>query len=158
MKSFLIYLPLAIAYLSFKSTVAPGAPMPDIPLLMVFFLASTKASAGGVFLSFLLGYMDDIFNSGVVGASSFAFIALFMAVHLLARWVDFSSISARAVSGFILTLVKGALVWALLRPYGIEIGLFSTVPAAVVTAFFAPVVMSVFRRIPPSVAQQRWGR
>ena len=60
MKEFLIFLPLTILYLALKSALFPNVPAPDIPLIIIFYMASRKASIEGVLLAFVLGYVEDI--------------------------------------------------------------------------------------------------
>src|SRR3989304_4815710 len=72
MREFLVFLPLTIAYFALKSTLFAGFPLPDIPLIIVFYMAYRKAAVAGVLSAFAFGYLDDAFSGGIIGTSSFA--------------------------------------------------------------------------------------
>jgi hypothetical protein len=55
MRDFLIFLPISLFFLALRSTLFKGFPLPDIPLLIVFYVAYTRPSLEGVVLSFVLG-------------------------------------------------------------------------------------------------------
>ena len=91
MKEFLLFLPLTIIYLALKSTLFASFPLPDIPLIMVFYLASRKASVEGALFAFVLGYLDDAFSGSVIGASSFALVLIYLGTHLMSMLVEFTT-------------------------------------------------------------------
>ena len=148
MRNFLIFIPLTIIYWSVKSTLLPGAPLPDLSLIIVFYAASRGASLQGVILSFMLGYIDDTFSGSVLGSTSFSLIIVFVLVHLFSYKVHFNNTPMRAAGAFILVLVKGGATYAILLSADVSINYFTTfVPVAVTTALFAPVVMILIDRL-----------
>ena len=148
MKDFFIYFLLTIFYWSFRSTVMPGVPLPDLSLIIVFYVASQGASTKGVALAFLLGYLDDTFSGGVLGSSSFSLVFLFAAIHLLTHKVHFSTSTVRVAGAFVLCLIKGVAMSLALSQVGISIGFISTViPTAFTTALFTPAIMALLGRL-----------
>ncbi|MBI5599406.1 MAG: rod shape-determining protein MreD [Deltaproteobacteria bacterium] len=145
MKDFLIMLPMTVVYLSFKSVLAPAIPFPDITLLITIFIAYERPSVRGVALSFALGYIEDVFNGGIIGTSSFALVGIFTAVHMLSRRIHFSTASIEALSAAGLGLVKGFLVWFVLRLSDLNVPVIpQMLLGAFVTGLFAPVILSFF--------------
>ena len=143
MKEFLLFLPLTIIYLALKSTLFAAFPLPDIPLIMVFYLASRKASVEGALFAFVLGYLDDAFSGGVIGASSFALILIFIATHLMSMLVEFTTPTAKAGGAAAAALIKGAAVYYVLRYSNVDTYFLThVVLQALVTGFFAPPVIS----------------
>src|SRR4030067_1744150 len=147
MKEFLLFLPLTIIYLALKSTLFAAFPLPDSPLIMVFYLASRKAPSEGAFFAFVLGYLDDAFSGGILGTSSFALVFIFLSVLLLSKVVQFTTPAARAGGAGAAALVKGAAVYYVMRYSNVDAYFFThVVLQALVTGFFAPPVISA---LPP---------
>lgn len=157
MKEFLLFLPLTIVYLALKSTLFPAFPLPDIPLIMVFYLASRKASTEAVVFAFVLGYLDDAFSGGVIGTSSFALIVIFVCVHLLSMLVQFTSAASKAAGAAGAALVKGAATYYVLRFANVDVYFLThVVLQALVTGFFAPPVMTVLQRLVSMITPRRF--
>ncbi|MDP2690383.1 MAG: rod shape-determining protein MreD [Deltaproteobacteria bacterium] len=157
MKEFLLFLPLTAVYLAFKSTLFVDFPVPDLPLIIVFFTAYRRASLEGAVLGFVLGYMDDAFNGGIIGSSSFALVFIFLAVHLLAKKVHFSTPALRAGGVAAATLVKGVLTYAVLRFANADIFFFTHVILyALVTGICAPPVIAALVRLAGLVSPQKF--
>ena len=145
MKDFLIFLPLTVVYLSFKTTIAFSFPLPDITLLIVLFAAQRGTSVWGVVLSFVLGYTEDVFGAAVLGSSSFSLVLIFAIVHLASKRVHFLTAPARAVAAGSLSLVRGILTMMVLGMSGIYVAIFPQIFLnALVTAAFAPVILPAF--------------
>ncbi len=148
MKEFIIFLPLAALYLAFKSTLFANVPVPDLPLIIVFYSAYRKTSIEGVILVFILGYMDDVMSGGVIGASSFSLIIVYMAVRLIASKVHFSTAQARAGGAAGAALLKGILIGMVLRSAGIHASFIGNVLLiTVTTGVFAPAFITLFTRL-----------
>lgn len=148
MKNFLIYIPVTALYLSFKTTVTPGLPVPDITVLIVFFAASRKPSLDVAILAFTLGYIEDIFAGGVLGSSSFSLVFVFAAVVALLRWLEFSTLPAKVIASAALSLLKGTLTWMVLNLSGLEIGFNPGIAlVAATTGLSAPLFIALLRRI-----------
>ncbi|MCK4738626.1 MAG: rod shape-determining protein MreD [Deltaproteobacteria bacterium] len=144
MKEFILFIPLTIIYWSFKSTVLPGFPLPDLSLVLVFYLATKRNTLGGVILAFVLGFIDDSFSSALLGTSSFALILVYLLVQVLMQKMHFTRAPIIAMGAFALTLFKGSVMWVLLYYSGISISYFYVfVPTAVTTALFTPALTSL---------------
>lgn len=157
MKEFLVFLPLTIVYLALKSTLFPAFPLPDIPLIMVFYLASRKASTEGALFAFVIGYLDDAFSGGVIGTSSFALIVIFICVHLLSMVVQFSSPVSRAAGAAGAALVKGAATYYVLRFANVDVYFLThVVLQALVTGFFAPPVITLLQKLVMAVTPRKF--
>lgn len=148
MKEFLIFLPLTIVYLGFKSTLFANIPVPDLPLIIAFFMAYRKLSIEGVLLAFVLGYIDDAFGGGIMGSTSFSLIFIFLSVHLLSKIVHFSTPAIRAGGAGAAALVKGILTYYILRFANLEVHFLPHVLLqAVMTGIFAPAIITLLMRI-----------
>ncbi len=151
MKNFLIFIPLTILYLSFKTTIAPMAPLPDITLLIVMFIPHDKASVRGVFLAFILGYINDVFSGGIIGVSSFSLVAVYALVFATSGRLRFSAITVTVGAAFVLSLVNGILSMFVLRIADVEVvttrQMALILLGSVITGLFAPVFIRVFIRL-----------
>lgn len=142
MKDFLIFIPITVLYLVLKSTIFISIPIPDLPLIIVLFIAYNRASVEGVVLSFLLGYLEDAFTGGIFGSTSFALMVVFISVYLLSKRVTFSTPFIRALAAGLLTLLKGFLIYIVLRLTHFDAPfLGSILIAAVVTGAFTPAII-----------------
>ena len=149
MKDFFIFLAISILYLSFKSTILPSVPAPDIPLIIVFFMAYNNASTRGVVLSFTVGYLDDVLNGSIIGTTSFTLVFIYAVGHLLAKKMHFSNVSSKALGCGIASLLKGTLSYIIWRSVSQEISFFAhVIPTMIITALFAPFIISIFERFP----------
>jgi rod shape-determining protein MreD len=115
MKESLLFLPLTVIYLAIKSTLFPAFPAPDLPLIIVFYMAYRKSSFEAVLLGFALGYIEDAFSAGIIGSTSFALIAVFIAVNLFSRKVQFSTPMMRGGGIAVASAVKGLIIYAIIR-------------------------------------------
>lgn len=148
MKEILLFLPIAVVYLAVKTTIFPSFPLPDIPLLMVFYLAYTRPSTAVVLFAFALGFIDDAFSGGIIGATSFALVVIFIAVYLFSRFVQFTTPSLKAGGGLATAILKGLLTFSVLKFSSLSVHFFSHVLLqGFVTAVFAPLVIAVFSKV-----------
>lgn len=148
MKEYLFLLPIAFFYLILKSTLFPNFPLPDIPLLIVFYLAYRRANVEGVVFSFILGYIEDAFTGGVVGSTSFSLIAIFIAVHLFGKKVHFSTPAMRAGGAALFVLLKGVITYYILRSASLEVRfLFVIIIQAALTGLLAPAVFAFLSKV-----------
>lgn len=149
MRDFLLFIPLVIIYLAFKSTLLSGAPLPELTLLVVFYAAYTRDGAEGAVLAFIIGYIEDAFTGGVIGSSSFALVCVFLVVHVASRRMHFAAGPwVKAGGAAALSVVKGVLVFLVLdhavlglRPVG------DIMLQAVITGIFAPALLAVLSRL-----------
>lgn len=148
MKDFVIFLPLTLVYLVFKGTLFHALPMPDAPLLAVFYLAVKRPSGRGAFIGFILGCMEDALTGGILGASSFALVAIFLMVNLASKKVHFSTPAMRMASAAVLSVIKGAMMHMVVRGAGIDAPLaVKTFIVAVITAAMAIPAFKLFARL-----------
>ncbi len=147
MREFILFIPVAIVYLSFRVTITPNLPIPDISVLIVFFLASRRPSLEGVFLAFVLGYIDDIFSGTIVGSSSFSLVIVYTVLCFVSRKVAFTDPLIRGVAMFITCMAKELVVLLVLYFTGIAVGpgLYIFV-VAFVTALLSPLFFLLFRK------------
>ncbi|MBI5562687.1 MAG: rod shape-determining protein MreD [Deltaproteobacteria bacterium] len=157
MKEIIIFFPIALLYAALKGTLFASIPLPDVPLLMVFYAAYRRPSVEGVLLAFVLGYMEDVLGGGIIGSASFALIAVFLAAHLLAKKVQFSTRGTRAGGAFAAVLIKGALVYTVIRLSNLTAHILTDVLIqAVVTAVFAPAILTLTARLALRLAPAPW--
>lgn len=148
MKEILLFLPIAVVYLAVKTALFPSFPLPDIPLLMVFYLGYTRPSTAVALFAFAVGFIDDAFSGGIVGATSFALVAIFIAVYVFSRFVQFTTPSLIAGGGLATAILKGLLTFSVLKFSNLGVHFFTHVLLqGFVTAVFAPLVIAVFSRI-----------
>lgn len=148
MKEILLFLPIAVVYIAVKTTLFPSFPLPDIPLLMVFYLAYTKPSTAVALFAFALGFIDDAFSGGIIGATSFALVAIFIAVYILSRFVQFTTPSLIAGGGLATAVLKGVLTFSVLKFSNLNVHFFTHVLLqGFVTAVFAPLVIAAFKSL-----------
>ena len=153
MRNFFIFLPITVIYLSLRTTLLPHLPLPDITLLAVFYAATRRPSISTAFLAFTLGYVEDVFLGSIMGSASFGLVAAFMAAHVLARWVDFSSSLVRALTSLALSLIKGLSVYFILRFSGLEAGLLPVFAIAATTAIVTGAAFSLFMKTEKAAAR-----
>lgn len=159
MRDFLVFLPAAIIYLIFKSTLFSTVPVPDVPLLMVFYLAYSRPGLEGVVLSFIVGYTEDVFTGGVLGSTSYALTSVFVAVYMLSKKMHFTTPHMRAGSAAALTVLKGVLVYTVLRYANPEAPfLWGILLQAAVTGAFAPAVITGLERLSAVVSPRTFER
>lgn len=148
MKEFLLFLPLTVVYLVFKSTVFENIPVPDLSLVIIFYLAYRKASVEGVLLGFTLGYIEDAFTGGIIGSTSFSLVFVFTAAYLLAKKVQFSTPIMRAGGVAAAGLVKGLLMLVILRSVNSQAPFLThVISQAVVTGVTSPAIIIFLSRI-----------
>ncbi|MDO8427359.1 MAG: rod shape-determining protein MreD [Deltaproteobacteria bacterium] len=145
MKELLLFLPLSIVFLAIKSTLFVSLPLPDLPLIIIFYMGYRRASLEGVLLSFALGYLDDAFNGSIIGSTSFALVTIFLAVFLLSKKVQFSTPALRAGGVGAAAIIKGLLSYSVLRFTNVDVYFFTQVILhAVVTGVFAsPIIIGL---------------
>lgn len=159
MRDYIALFLIAIAYLVVESTIMTTLPLPDVLLIMVFYTAVKRPSTTGVLVCFALGYLEDIFLGGILGSTSFAFMAVFLAVYLLSKKVHFTTPAVAAVTALVLAALKVSLIYTIMRTISGELGLSAfTVAQIVLTAVFAPFVMSLLERLETIVSPHAFER
>ena len=157
MKEFLLFLPITAVYLALKSTLFPDFPLPDLPLIIVFFMAYRRPSLEGALLGFVLGYMDDAFNGGIIGSTSFSLVFIFLVIHLFARKVSFSTPALRAGGVAVAMLIKGVLMYLVIRSANASASFFTfALLHALVTGICAPPVIMALSWLAELVSPQKF--
>lgn len=148
MKESLIFLPVTIIYLAIKSTLLPAFPVPDLPLIIVFYMAYRKASFEGVLLAFVLGYIEDAFSAGIIGSTSFALIAVFIAANLFSRKVQFSTPAMKSGGVLAASVTKGIITYTIIKASHEQASFLVTVVLqAIVTGATTPAIILFLDRI-----------
>lgn len=148
MKDYLIFLPLTILYLVIKGTLFPTVPLPDVPLVIVLYVAYSKPSIEGALLAFIIGWLEDALTAGIFGATSFALVVCFLALHLLSKRMHFSTPFMKAGAAGVFSLVKGGLIYAVLSLTDFDVPFLNyTLFQAIITAAFAPAIIVLISRL-----------
>ena len=147
MKDFFGFTLLVIIYLAFRTTVMTSVPMPDLPVVIAFFLSYKRPNLVGLILVFFLGYTSDVLMGSVIGITSFTLVIVYAANHLVAARFHYGNHLLRAVGCGVATLVSGTLAFLILSFINEDVRFFiNVVPQAVVTALFAPFIITLFER------------
>lgn len=147
-KEIILFIPLALVYMAFKSTLFTSIPLPDLPLLMVFYFAFRRPSVEGAIFAFILGYIEDVLGGGIIGSTSFAYIIVFMLVHLAGKRIHFTTALTRAGGAMLAVLMKGALIYLVLRLAGLRVNIFADViMQTIVTGVCAHLIITLIFRL-----------
>lgn len=143
MKTFLVYVVLVVIYLSIKSTLLANIPSPDLSLVIVFYIASQKASLEGPILGFVLGYIEDVFSGGIIGATSLSLVIIFIAVNMLSKRMSLNTALARMVGVGLMGIITGVLHYLILSFMNSNIPILSPVfLTPLITALLAsPIIL-----------------
>lgn len=153
-KEILLFIPLALVYMAFKSTLFAAVPLPDLPLMMVFYFAFRRPSVESALFVFALGYIEDMLGGGIIGSTSFAFIIVFMLVHLAAQRIHFTTVLTRAGGATLAVLIKGALIYAVVRLAGLKVVIFTDlIMQAIMTGIFAHLLITLMFRLSARVVR-----
>ncbi len=128
----------------------PAALAPNLLLVLVVYLGVHQYDAWGALGAFALGYFLDTFSGTLLGVHAFAFTAVYLGVHHVARvlWteggvpavlVTFAAGIAHAVLALAITAlvtVGGSAMWAHALRYGV---LEAAMAAALTPAVFGVV-------------------
>ncbi|MBI5286308.1 MAG: rod shape-determining protein MreD [Deltaproteobacteria bacterium] len=154
MKVFIIYLTLGLIFLTFQTTLLqtllPSGLIPDIPLVMIFYLGFHRGSMDGLITSFSLGCLADIFSGGIVGVTPLSFISIFVMVYFMAKRVVFHSLLTKIGGTTAFALLKGGIVYLILMGLtsNPEIPFLTViVPSAVLTGMISPAIFNLLDRV-----------
>jgi rod shape-determining protein MreD len=143
MKESILFLPIVAMYLAVQSALFPNLPLPDVPLVMVVYMAVKRPSIEGALLGFAIGYMDDSFNGGIIGSSSFSLVLVFVATMLISKRVQLSTTLSKALAGGGLTVVKAVATYAVMKASGLEYaGVARTAGEVFLTGIFTPLIFT----------------
>ncbi|MBI3753002.1 MAG: rod shape-determining protein MreD [Deltaproteobacteria bacterium] len=150
MKFFLAYLAFALIFLVIESTLFHSLPpplIPDVILIMAFYLGFTHRSTFGAFTVFILGYAADIFSAGIIGTSSFTLVFVFAVTSLLARIISLNSLLVKIGGTIFMSILKGILTYMVLRFLNQEIPFYIIFPAAASTGIVSPFIFTLLKKI-----------
>lgn len=151
MKKTLIYFILAVLFLIIESTLAqtilPPLLIPDVILIMVFYLGFHRVSIEGALITFILGYLADAFAGGIIGLSSFTLLLIFILTSRLSKIVALNSLLIKIGGAAFMSILKGAATYIFLRFLNQEIPFYIIFPIAVSTAIVSPVVINILQKV-----------
>jgi len=147
MRDYIALFIFSIVYLVVESTIMTSLPLPDVLLILVFYTAVKRPSTASVLVCFAIGYLEDILLGGVIGTTSFSFMAVFLSVYLLSKKVHFVSPGVSAFTAFVLSSLKVFLIYTIMRTINGDLSLSAFTAAQIVlTAVFAPFVITLLER------------
>jgi len=157
---------LVVAYLLLilQSTVLELAPVrmatPSLGLLVVLHvgLSSKWTISSAAVVAFATGYLFDLVSGAPQGVHAFVFVLMALFARALSTRLAVQGIVMSAVTAFVATLLSSALiviVRAQVAPEGGYGGLRQAPVEALLTGFFAPFVLGLFRRIDGKVDAAR---
>lgn len=151
MKILTIYLVLAALFLIIESTILsilfPSLLIPDVILIMVFYLGFGNASIEGVLTIFALGYLSDIFSGGIIGLSSFTLLMVFIITTRLSKIISLNSMLIKVGGTIFISIIKGILTYTSLRFLNQEIPFYIIFPIAVSTGIVSPFIFALLNKI-----------
>ncbi len=144
MKDFILLFFITVIYVAFKGTVISSAPLPDIPLIIVFLLSYGKPSLKDIPLCFILGFTVDALSGGFTGLTSFTLITVYALNYITAVRVHYDNALLRGAGAGIASLLSGTLSYFIISSFNDDIHYFPhVVPAALLTAAFAPLIIAL---------------
>lgn len=148
MRDYFTYIPIILVYFAFTGTLFTDMPVPDLTVLLAFYLSYKRPSPHGALLVFLIGYIEDSVCGGILGSSSAALTLIYAAGFMLASRVQYSDPFTKTYMLFGASLLKAAIIFAVVS---VVIGatVFETfaIITAAVTGLLAPVFMKAFASI-----------
>ncbi|MFQ5900101.1 MAG: rod shape-determining protein MreD [Thermodesulfobacteriota bacterium] len=153
MKIFFLSLGFGFFFLIIKTAVLgfffPPYLIPDIILVLVFFLGVHLPSWKGVVASFILGYLADTFAGGIIGISSFSLISIFLVLHLLSKKVDFNIIPLKVIGLVIAGIMNGLIMLILLKVTNSQIEVFNMLVLSnvLITASVGPLLLFMLDKV-----------
>ncbi len=157
---------LVVAYLLLilQSTVLELAPVrmatPSLGLLVVLHvgLSSKWTISSAAVVAFATGYLFDLVSGAPQGVHAFVFILMALFARVLSTRLAVQGILLSAATAFLASLLTSALiviVRAQVAPEGGYGGLRQAPLEGLLTGFFAPFVLGLFRRIDGKVDAAR---
>lgn len=151
MKNFIVYLVLALLFLVIENTLIilffPSLLIPDVILIMVFYLGFSSRSTLGALTAFSLGYLTDVFSAGVLGASSFTLVVVFVITSMLARLLNLNSMLIKIGGTIFMSILKGILTYFVFRFLNRDIPFYIIFPAAISTGIISPFIFTLLKKV-----------
>src|SRR3989338_1798652 len=151
MKNFIVYLVLALLFLVIENTLLiiffPSLLIPDVILIMVFYLGFRNRSISGMLTAFSLGYLSDVFSAGVIGASSFTLVVVFVITSMLARLLNLNSMLIKVGGAIFMSILKGVLTYFVFRFLNQDIPFYIIFPTAISTGIISPFIFTILKKV-----------
>ncbi|MEK7829299.1 MAG: rod shape-determining protein MreD [Deltaproteobacteria bacterium] len=151
MKKFIVYLVFALLFLVIENTLLilflPSLLIPDVILIMVFYLGFSNRSTLGVLTAFSLGYLTDVFSAGVIGASSFTLVVVFVITSMLARLLNLNSMLIKIGGTIFMSILKGILTYIVFRFLNQDIPFYIIFPTAISTGIISPFIFTLLKKV-----------
>jgi rod shape-determining protein MreD len=130
----------------------PGATPSLLLPLVVFMGVHEYSMARGAALSFLLGYLLDVFAAAPVGLFTFITVATFVIARLAGVRLSAQTRLTKVALAFVFGLIEGVLIVVLTALFGGDAARpralsLLVAPHAIATALFAPLVFRLAERI-----------
>ena len=158
MKTFFIYLILASIFLIIKTTILhillPSVLIPDVILIMVFYLGFRRNSIEGVITVFALGYLSDVFSGGIIGVSSFTLVFIFVATSIFAKALILNNVVTKIGGVFVMSILKGILTYIALKFLNEKIPFYIILPTAVSTGIISLFIIFLLERVETSLIKR----
>jgi cell shape-determining protein MreD len=141
------------SYVLHNEVMAPGLVLPMVLYMSVGEFSITR----GVSLSFVLGYLSDVFAGGSIGLWTFAFVSSFLLVRVAGLKLFLHGIVFQIALTFIAWCFVNFEMMALLlvfdrRPLAVLPAARNIVMQAFATALTAPLVFGLMRRLPGTLS------
>lgn len=148
MRDYLTYIPLALIYFAFTGTIFTNIPVPDLTILLAFYLSYRKPSVQGVVLIFILGYIEDTVCGGIIGSSSAALTLLYATGFIFASRLEYSDPLTKTYVVFGASLIKASIVFTIVSLKIHEV-VFEpmAVATAIISGLLAPMIIRFFDSI-----------
>lgn len=162
MKNFIVYLVFALLFLVIENTLLilffPSLLIPDVILIMVFYLGFSNRSISGMLTAFSLGYLTDVFSAGVIGASSFTLVVVFVITSMLARLLNLNSMLIKVGGAIFMSILKGILTYIVFRFLNQDIPLYIIFPTAISTGIISPFIFTLLKKVEKKTKTTRYNR
>jgi len=149
-RSFVALAVAAVAAMLLQTSVFPALPLlpvvPDLMLVLTVYLGIRHQNAAGALGAFFLGYFVDTFSGTLLGLNAFAFTAVYLGVHAVARhlWIErgLPLIIVVLCGGLVRYLAGAAMAAVAARSPVWQHVLWYEVAGAIVASLCAPAVFA----------------
>ena len=111
--SFFIYLLISLAFIFLQSSLAPHLELytPDLNLILIIYLASTRNIQGDFYLTILNGLLMDVFSGNTTGLYTLTRLATYIALKGSSEKFDLNNFTGKIMAIFFGTI----LFWVLFK-------------------------------------------
>ncbi len=138
-----------VAYVAPTEYVAPVLVLP----MVLYMSVGDFSIARGVSLSFVLGYLADVFAGGSIGLWTFSLVSVFLLVRVAGLKLFLHGVVFQVLLTLVASVFVGVEMMALLlvfdrRPLAVLPAMGVVASQAAATALSAPLVFALMRRLP----------